>query len=377
MHVPFVQRIKRPNGRIDLYFRRKDHREGPLVSTDGTPELKAEVEAIIKRLEQSSKAQAKPKAGTIGGMLRAYNKSSEFLGLARITQINYQGYIDEMIADIGDVQLRDVTRSWIIELRDAWAPGGHNGTNKRMQVLRNALAPAIDDETDQRITSDPFLKVKAVKRPHGAGEAHPIWEDAEVEVTIDEFLRRDLPGLARAVALGRWGGFRRGTICAVPLYARSEGRLRWLTEKREVLCDKREDRRLTGLIERTPNRALTIAYNGRNAPLKPRQFHQAMERVLDHLAREGKVRGVLDTDGKMACPLTIHGLRHSRGVELALAGSSDAEIMSQLEQATSASAKIYRRQAERRKLADAGQDRIDNLLNLRDHGERTKEKQRL
>jgi hypothetical protein len=80
-------------------------------------------------------------------------------------------------------------------------------------------------------------------------------------------------GLARAIALARWGGFRRGTVCKVPLNARTTShdddggthqRLFWITAKRKVLCDKREDPRLTALLATTPNKALTIAYNARD-----------------------------------------------------------------------------------------------------------------
>ena len=37
--------------------------------------------------------------------------------------------------------------------------------------------------------------------------------------------------------------------------------MRLAPEKRQVICDKPEDPRLTDLLARTPNRALTIAYN--------------------------------------------------------------------------------------------------------------------
>jgi integrase len=63
--------------------------------------------------------------------------------------------------------------------------------------------------------------------------------------------------------------------------------------------------------------------------------------------------------------LTIHGLRHARGVELADGGASDAEIMAQLEHATGRAAQIYRRQAERRRLADHAQDRVDKAISLK------------
>ena len=83
--IRHVQRIKRPNGRIDLYFRKGDFREGPLLSPDGTPALQAEVDAILKRIAQAAQA-AKPRAGTVGAMLKQYNRSAEFLALARTAQ---------------------------------------------------------------------------------------------------------------------------------------------------------------------------------------------------------------------------------------------------------------------------------------------------
>jgi len=159
----------------------------------------------------------------------------------------------------------------------------------------------------------------------------------------------------------------------VPVHARLDGlderyepckRLHWITEKRLVLCDKREDPRLTALLARTTNKALTIAYNADDHPWKERQLNQAMDRLMNALAKAGRVRQAINARNEIYCPLTIHGLRHARGVELAQAGASDAEIMSQLEHATDRQAKIYRRQADRRKLADAGQDRVDNVVSL-------------
>lgn len=372
--VKYVQRQKAADGSDLLYFRKGGYREGPLRAAIGTQALADEVQTILERLANIEATSLAPRAGTVGGMLRAYSKSSDFLGLAPRTRAGYLDYIDEQIEDIGDVLLSAVSRSWIMGLRDAWAIRGHNSANKRMQVLKNALKPAILDETDTRISGDPFHKIPKVKRPHEVHEVNPRWEDHEVVAGIEDAIERGTPGLARAIALGRYGGFRRGTICNLPRHARTiaindngeqERRLYWLTEKRIVLADKREDARLTEIIERTPNRALNVAYNADGGPWKERQLNQAVERLMNRLAKAGKVRAAIDEDGEVYCPLTLHGLRHARGVELALAGASDSEIMSQLEQASEAAAKIYRRQANRRKMADAAQDKIDNVITIR------------
>ena len=368
--IRYVQRNRR-NGQTYLYFRKGAYREGPLLSPDGTEALRAEVAAILRRMATAETAAKTPRPNTIGGMLSAYNRSAEFISKARSTQRAYQDYIDEMISDLGDVMLSDVSQAWLRALRDDWAPRGHRAANLRMQVLKNALAPAIDDQTDDRISGDPFLKLAKVKRPHALGEPHPTWTDDEVSAVLEECLRRGLPGLARAVGLGRYAGFRRQTICALPRSARvptraSDGsehiRLLWLTEKRKVACDKREDPRLTALIDSTPDRGPTIAYNDRGQPFRERGLNQSLDRVLLSLAKAGKVRAGVNAKGELTCPLDIHGLRHARGNEIAESGGSDAEIMSHLEHATDRAARIYRRQASRRRLADAAQDRIDQSV---------------
>lgn len=379
--IRYVQRVPdKKTGKLHLYFRKGDYREGPLASADGSKELRQEVQAILDRLDGVEAAQtAKP--GTVGGMLRRYagttedgkrtGASADFLALARSTQGAYAPIVDELVEDCGDERLDGVTRSWVGDLRDAWALRGHRVANIRLSILANALAPAIDDG---RIPADPFARLKRAKTPRGKGEAHPVWEDHEVEAAIEAAIARGRPGLARAIALGRYGGFRRGTICAIPLRARVEAfdddngqhtRLSWITEKKLVLCDKREDSRLTAIMTRTPSKALTIAYNADGHPWKERQLNQALDRLLTVLAKAGKVRSTVDEKGEIYCPLTVHGLRHARGVEIAYAGGSDAEIMAQLEHATDRQAKVYRRQADRRRLADAGQKRIDNVVGLR------------
>ncbi len=111
LKVPHVQRIKRTDGRVDLYFRKGGWREGPLKSADGTPDLMAEVQTILNKVDRAQTAALKPRSNTVGGLLRAYNKSAEFLMLARSTQGEYQNYIDEIIEDCDTWPLTEVSRT--------------------------------------------------------------------------------------------------------------------------------------------------------------------------------------------------------------------------------------------------------------------------
>jgi site-specific recombinase XerD len=352
--IPFVQRVKTAKG-IKLYFRRGGFRRA-LSSPDNSEALRNEVAKLLGEVDRIKQAKT-PLVGTLGGALHAYNHSTDFLGLARSTQSGYQRRIDEIIEDAGDILLMDIDMAFVNGMKQAWARRGHRLANITLQILKNALRPAI---IDGRISTDPFVHIKKVKRPHGTPEKNPIWEDHEVQAVIELALARKMPGLARAVALGRWGGFRRGTICRLPVEARVAGhsvegkaqhRLYWLTEKRRVQCDKPEDDRLTALLDATPNRAAALAYNQRGERFQERALNQAIDRLIERLSKAGKVRPIL----------TLHGLRHTRGVELAIAGASDSEIMSQLEHTSTRAAEIYRRQANRRNLADSAQSKIDTV----------------
>lgn len=362
---PNLQRwTDKRNGKEHVYFRKGNFRQR-LTAPWGTQALADEAAAAAQRVQ----ARPAPRVGTLVGAVKAYRgdpalgikPSADFVTLAPSTQGRYDRWLDEFERIFDGVLLSDVNAAFILALRNKWALRGYEAANTALQVLKNVCTPAMITE---EIEGNPFGLIDKVQRPQGLGIRNPRWEDAEVEAVIAHTEKRR-PGLARAVALGRWGGFRKQTICRVPLRARitrasADGvdarRILWLTEKREVLCDRREDIRLTELLERTPNRALTIAYNSQGQPWKPRALSHALDRVIACLAKKGLVRPTL----------TVHGLRHARGVEIALMGGSDAEIMAGLDHASSRTAAEYRKQADRLRLADAMQDRVDaEIIRLR------------
>lgn len=310
-----MQRVRKGDA-VHLYFRKGNWREGPLTSLDGSVALREEVNVILKRLEGDAIAAA-PKGKTLGDALLRYAGDGErrkpcadFLSLASSTQVEYLRMANEIRAHYGATPLHIITPAKVLEMRDDWAPRGYKATNDRLQVLKkSALKPAI---LDKRVKCNAFEGVADIVRPHYLATPDLPWENDEVATGIAWCLGREQPGLARAIGHGRWGGFRRGTICHVPSAARRKKtgpkgeigtRILWITEKRKVLCDRREDPRLTALIESTPNKALTIAYNADGAPWKERQLNQAFDPMIADLAKKGLVRS----------DLTIHGLRHARG----------------------------------------------------------------
>lgn len=364
---PHIQRYTDTrNGRERVYFRKTGSRKVELKAPWGTQALADEVAALLKTV----KVKPAPAIGTMLGAIRAYRgdrargiaPSAEFITLAASTQIEYERVLDEFEKTFADALLEDIDAACVLELRDKWALKGYRAANLRLQIMKNVCkGPRIRGE----VAGDPFALIDKVKRPQALGESNPRWEDAEVDAAIAYAIERKRPGLARAIALGRWGGFRKQSICKLPRSARitrpdsdgvSERRLLWVTEKRLVLCDRREDARLTDLLARTQPTGkvepFTVAYNAQGQPWRPRALSHALDRLIAVLAKRGALR-----EG-----LTVHGLRHARGVELASQGGSDAEIMTQLDHATPRAAQIYRRQADRVKMADAAQNKVDAML---------------
>lgn len=281
-------------------------------------------------------------------LLDDYIAGPEFRRLSASTRAEYARVSAYVSDHAGYVALDKLRRPLIRDLRDRWAKDGHRAATMRLQLLKNACRPAMEDEI---LPLNLFAGLNRVKSPGRSTEPHPIWKPEELAEVIGACSH--MPGLVRAVGLARYGGFRRDDLCRIPASARVvEGgrvRYRWRSGKSAIGIEHLEDPRLTDLLARTPAGALTVAYNRRGEVWHPRQLSQALARVLQRLDAKGKVRP----------GLTWHGLRHTRGVELAEAGCSDAIIMAQLGHTTDRSAQIYRRQASRKRLGDVGQELVD------------------
>jgi len=133
MPIRYVQRVNTVGG-VKLYFRRGPFRR-PLVSPDGSQALRDEVTAILRELDRAERAKT-PVTGTLGGMLKAYNRSPDFLGLARSTQAGYQRGIDEITEDAGDVLLMDIDMAFVDGMKNVWATRGHRVANIYVQILK-------------------------------------------------------------------------------------------------------------------------------------------------------------------------------------------------------------------------------------------------
>jgi integrase len=357
----FVKRYIDRQGVERLYFRKADHPCNGVALKSPWPEVKAgsALEAEVAGL--LGLHVAKPKPSTLAGATRAYELGADFRGLAESTKREYRYLLKEFDADIGALPCATFTAAFIQSLRDAWSAKGHRAANVRLQLLKNVLEPQMIAAD----LSDPFTRIKQVRRPFDSPEPHPVWTEAVVVSVIRAAIDARRFGLARAVALARYAGTRRGDLVRLTQAARRDGRIAWLSGKRKVPVNMPEDPELTSWLQLLPSAQppsrwqrhierssgvarmppATLVYNTRNRAYTEDGLGQELAKIVEalHLA------GELDSSA-----YDFHGLRHTFGVEAALAGCSDAQGQALMGHNSANSFATYRRQAGRLRMSDEG-----------------------
>jgi integrase len=363
--VKYVNRIQRPDGSVQLYLRKKGL---PLVRLPDGLDAAALVRHVAGLIEDLSPDEPVV-IGTLSGALRRYELDApEFRGLAASTQYEYRLILKEFEDDLGRLAISAFTPAFVDRLKASWAKRGHRAANIRLQVLKNVLRPQL---VAGRLEKDPFPLVGQVRRPRELREPHLIWSEAVFQAAVEEALARRRFGLARALAIGRYVGARRGDLIAIPRTARQDGRFQYLSGKRRVRVDVPEDPELSRWMALTPDTPpqaprpgrkvkpgapalapTTLVYNVAGRPYSEDGLGLEVGKLVAGLHRAGR----LDSDR-----YDLHGLRHTRGVELALAGCSDAEGAAMMGHASASSFAQYRRQADRIRLSDAAAGRVAAL----------------
>lgn len=350
-----VNKVRGRDGVVRLYLRKEGLPSVPLKSPlpasgeeAGSP-LEREVAALI--------AAAAPAAApsTLRAALRDYElKSADFAGLAASTKYEYRLLLKELEEDFGELTVATFAPAFLLQLRNTWSPRGHRAANLRLQVLKNALWPAI--VAGKLGDGDPFALIPQVRRPREAAEPHLIWPEAVVLSVIAAALAAGKPGLARGVAIGRYAGARRDDLVRLTKAARRSGRFAYMTGKRRIAVDMPEDPALTAALDAIKVDGLLLAPNLAGLAYSADGFALELRKLVRKLATAGKIPSP-DYD--------VHGLRHTFGVEAALAGCTDAQGAALLGHGSPNSFATYRRQADRIRLSS---DAAAKIATLREQG---------
>ena len=353
------------------YFRKRDCPSRPLKSPipppgeEGGSALEAEVRAVLAELEP-----ARTLPGTLKAALRIFElKSPRFRRLRASTKRQYLYIINELIEDFGEQPVWAFNGSQILGLQSDWSERGYKAANDRMMILKFALTPSIIAGV---FKSNPFDLIERVLPPSDRDEPHRLWPEWVINVAIEAAVEQRRFGLARAIAVGRYLGARREDLVRIPKSARQGGRIAFRTLKKGVPVDQEEDELLTGWLDAIPDHQprskwqrhmdrkkgviqlppSTLVFNTRGFAYTD----DGLGHALAHLVHDLHEGGEIDSPD-----YDLHGLRHTRGVELALGGATDAEIAAALAHKSPSSAAIYRRQADRIRLSDNATAKIRAL----------------
>ena len=346
-----VQKVKGRDGIVRLYLRKEGCPRVALKSP--LPPQGAEAGSALEREVAALIAVAAPAAApsTLRAALHAYElKDADFANLADSTKYEYRLMMKELESDLGDLTVATFTPAFLLQLRNGWAPRGHRAANNRLQVLKNALWPAI--VAGKIGDGDPFALIPQVRRPRDAEEPHLIWPEAVVLTVIEALLKAGKPGLARGVAIGRWAGVRRDDIVGLTRAARRGGRFAYVTGKRHVRVDMPEDPALTAVLDGVKVEGLLLVPNLSGVAYTADGFGLELRKLVRKLAQDEKVPSP-DYD--------VHGLRHTFGVEAAIAGCTDAQGAALLGHGSPHSFATYRRQADRIRLSSDAAAKISAL----------------
>lgn len=375
--MKYVMETKGRNGEVYLYLRKKGLPLIKLVNPmpekgreDGSP-LDLEVKALI-----AGHTALRARKGSLREALRAYEtEDPDFLALANSTKALYRIALKEFDEDLGDLPTSAFTPAYLLDLRRAWAKQGYRAANIRLQVLKNVMKPVLIADG---VTSDPFSLIEGVRRPSDALEPHIIWPEIVVETIIKAAIEKQRYGLARAVAIMRYVGARRGDAVSIPIAARQGGQFRYLSGKRKVPVDVPEDPMLTYWLDATPAaqpkkewklkeekrtgvvqlppRTLVYSFRTHKRTGSGRYTGNGLQQELSDLVSQLFREGRIDSDR-----YDSHGLRHTRGVEIALAGATDAQGAAMMGHGSPNSFAQYRRQADRLRMSKDGQALIDAM----------------
>lgn len=376
--MKYVNKVRGKDGVVRLYLRKAGMPAIPLKSPlpapgeeDGSA-LAQEVAALI-----AAAAPVKVLPNTLKAALDVYEtKSPDFAVLGDSTKYEYRLIMKELEADFGHLPLATFTPERILQLRGTWAKRGHRAAENRLLLLKHALTPTMIKEGVDR-----FSMIPGVPRPADKGEPHIIWPESVVHAAIARALKHGKVGLARGIAIGRYAGARRGDIVKMTkAVRRTRGRFAFLSGKRRVPVDIAEDPALTTILTETPDhpRSVILAYNLAGFAYSEDGLGLEVGKLIEELYALRDSKDPAERAQAIDRPdYTLHGLRHTFGVEAALAGCTDAEGAARMGHRSPNSFATYRRQAEKIRLSANADAKVAALREHSSNGELQNELQKI
>lgn len=241
--------------------------------------------------------------------------------------------------------LSKIDTPFLARLRDRMGDErGYRAANYTLSVLSTLFRWGKEAGA---MTDNPAFRMMKLTRPEDLKEANRPWTEAERAAVLAEAPSH----LRLPIALGIDTGLREGDVVGLLKTAVRQGWLYRETLKRKVDVCQPVPPQLAAEIARAPtHNAITLCANSRGRPWTTDGFRSSFFKFLK----------TLEAEGKIGAGLTFHGLRHTKGTDLADQGLEKGEIALWLGQKSEAMAAHYSRHADLKRKMERVVDKLEN-----------------
>jgi integrase len=275
-------------------------RNGPLLRGEpGTPEFVASYNEAVAR-------KTMPPKGTLLSLLRQYQASEDFTGLARSTRRSYvalivrieKSFADFPLAALADKRTRGIFKAW---RDDIAAESGRRQADYAWTVLARVLSWGLDRGL---VIANPCERGGRLYR---ASRVEKIW------TTEDEaaFIASAPAHLHLPLLLALWTGQRQGDLLRLPWSAYNGKHIRLQQSKTGRFVQILVGAPLKVMLDERPRQSTIILTNSEGRPWTSDGFRASWRKAQ-------AAAGVRD--------VTFHDLRGTAVTRLALVGATEAEI---------------------------------------------------
>lgn len=336
--LPYLN-IYRSGGKAYGYYRRGKLRLR-LRGEVGSPEFLAHYQVVHSAVP--APRPAAPGEGTLADLIRRYRASPEWKGLAPATRKDYEKGLT-VLEKYSTGLVAEMERHHVRAIRDEAADGPPSRANKALTMLSILLSYSV--ELGWR-KDNPALKMPKLKTE---GDGYRAWTAEEVEQfrdwAGDGFWRL---AILLALCTGQRGQDQvvmrftdfDGTAIRVKEQKTRSKPLRWIPAHWELCAVLAQE--VAARAELSEEQRLARSHILRRPDGSPWKLN-AFQKVAGHAIRDAGLKGVV-----------WHGLRPSCATYLAEGGASDADINAIIGHITGKMTRHYRRNADQRRLAEAG-----------------------
>lgn len=284
--------------------------------------------------KQAFAVSAEAATGTLHALVEEYRKTPKYKRLKSSTRVEYDRYLDRLVAEYGKWKMRALKPANVERIRDKHADTPRVA-DWYVQLLSMLCKLGI---RRGYMTTNPAEGIEKLGKSKSY-DPWPAW-------MIEKILEAGTPQERLAILLLLYTGQRRGDVAAMTWHDYDGTHIRVKQEKTGTSLFIKCHSRLKAALDETPKAGVTILVGRSGKSLSSKALGTALQRLTAAAGFKGAVQ--------------VHGLRANAAGALAEAGCSPHEIAAVTGHKSLRMVQHYSRGAEQKARADRAIDRLEN-----------------